>query len=189
MIIKILLTLLFPLSYLSVYSQSDKDQVTKVLSTFLENSSNGNYVGWNGPQEDSLWLDATQYVEKVRAFGKTHNQQFNIVQTDNAYFTLSYSLDSISIYSDHALGFVTLYSASYGYVASPLIIKKQRIDKVYLLVKQNNRWFVLSETNDWFISVKKYIKWAEKSILDKSTSPEFTRTVTSNLNSFKKLIN
>jgi len=176
---------------LSICCQDDKNEASIVLKKFLENSSNGNHFGWNGNFKDPVWLDATDYEDKVMDVRKKLNLPFQLVQSDNAYYVLSYSLDSILLLNDFAIGYTTLSSVSSGYCMGPLPIKKETIPKVYLLMKQHTKWFILSETNDWFISVNTYIKWVDRLVSDPTYASKFGKInddVRNNYNSFKQFL-
>jgi hypothetical protein len=165
--------------------QLNRKDPKSTLTSFLENSYNGRYLGWSGNSNDSLRLDATEYTDRIISIDKT----FRIMQGDNTFLVLSYSLDSIVSYPDYSIGFVSIVDIANGYVLNRLSNKRQITKKKYLLVKENGNWFVLSETKDWFVSVSAYIKWAEKYLSDKSRTegPEYKNNVTNNLKEFKEL--
>lgn len=166
--------------------QLNRNDVNSVFSEFLKNSYDGKYVGWSSKPNDSLRLDPTEYIDKVISFKKP----FRLVQTDNAYFTKSYRVDSLQIWTDYAFGYVTHEAISYGYVLNRLQIDPQKIHNTYLLIKKNFNWYVLAETNNWFVSAAAYIKWAERYLSDKTRTegPEYKNNVANNLLDFKEQI-
>ena len=189
--IKISYVLILSCIPLSISCQDDKTEATLILNKFLENSSKGDHFGWNGSTKDPLWLNATDYEDKVMNLSKKLNLPFHLTQSENAYFVLSYSLDSILVLNDFAIGYTTLSSISHGYCMGPLPIKKETIPKVYLLMKQHDKWFVISETNDWFISVNTYIKWIDRLVTDPNYAAKFDKInddVRNNYNSFKQFL-
>lgn len=167
-------------------SQVDRHDPKSVLSSFLENSYNGRYLGWAGNRDDSLRLEASDYYEKVRSFKKS----FVIEQGDNCFFVKSYCLDSLQVISDHAFGYVTIDAITNGYVLDRLRIVPRKIQKTYLLISKNSNWYVLSETKYWYTSIKSYIKWAEKYLSNNTVTEgsEYKDNVKSNLKDFKDLI-
>jgi hypothetical protein len=174
---------IFIFVYANVFPQTDSEKAYNVLSKYINNESNGRYIGWEGNRNDSLWLDATEYVEKIRSFGKP----FRIEHGEQDYYVLSYTIDSLQVFADHAFGFVTLSSVAHGYCLSPLPIHHSKISKEYLLLLKENKWFILSETEDRFISVTTFIKWAEDAIKNRTWSEgeEYKSNTQNNLNNFK----
>jgi hypothetical protein len=162
-----------------------RNDVKSVLTNFLKNSYNGQYHGWSGNSKDSLRLDATEYIDRIKSIDKN----FRIIQGDNSYIIFSYSLDSIVSYPDYSIGFVSIVDIANGYVLNRLSYKRQITNKRYLLIKKNGNWFVLSETKDWFVSVSAYIEWAEKYLSDKTLTEgyEYKFNVILNLMDFKEL--
>jgi formylglycine-generating enzyme required for sulfatase activity len=144
-----------------VYSQERNDPKS-VLSSFLENSFNGKYLGWTANSADSLRLQASDYIDKIRSF----NKPFIIEQGDNCFFVKSYSLDSIRLIRDYAFGYVTLDAVAGGYVLDRLKMLPQKVNKTYLLTCKNSNWYVLAETKFWFTSIKAYTRWAENYLSD-----------------------
>ncbi|NMC61329.1 MAG: hypothetical protein GYA51_18400 [Candidatus Methanofastidiosa archaeon] len=163
-----MISVLYSLEISTYYCHNDTVEINKILSKYLENSANGRYLGWEGNRNDSLWINPTDYIEKIKSFGN----EFRLVQSNNCYFTLSYSLDSINVFKDHAFGYVTLNAVANGYVIDLLKIDPHEVNKRYLLVKKDNRWYLLSETKDWFVSVKSYVKWANNALKNRSWENE-----------------
>jgi hypothetical protein len=178
------LCLVFLTFTLLAYCQLNRKDVKNVFSEFLNNSFNGKYAGWSSYPNDSLRLDPTDYEDKVNSFKKT----FRLAQTDNCFYAKAYGIDSLRVWSDFAFGYVTLEAVSYGYVLDRLYIGPQKINKTYLLITKNLNWYVLSETEDWFVSASSYIKWAEKYLSDKTRKEghKYEDNVTNNLRDFKE---
>jgi hypothetical protein len=178
--------LLFVLISLTANSQAERHDPRSVLSSFLENSFNGRYLGWTGNRNDSLRLVASDYYEKVKSLKKS----FMIEQGDNCFFVKSYSLDSLQVINDYAFGYVTLDAITNGDVSDRLTIVPGKIQKTYLLITKNSNWYVLAETKYWYTSAKAYINWAEKYLSDKTRfeGPEYRDNVKNNLRDFKELI-
>jgi hypothetical protein len=182
--INALLVVLLFLAPLTAYTQPDKAQVINVLSKYLDNSANGKYVGWTNDLQDTLSIFGEKYFDRIKAIDKS----LRIVQGDPTYFALSFNLDSIQIKNDYAIGFVSLISGAHGHVIDPIEFKQQKLLKKYFLIKKDDRWFVVAESEDWFISVLTYIKWADKELISNSRSPEINKILTNNLATFKKLL-
>jgi hypothetical protein len=176
--------LLFVLVSREASSQVERHDPKSVLSSFLENSFNGRYLGWAGNRDDSLRLLASDYYEKVKSF----KESFIIEQGDNCFFVKSYSLDSLHVISDYAFGYVTLDVITNGYIMDRLKIVPRKIQKTYLLICKNSNWYVLSETNNWYTSIAAYINWAEKYLSDKTKieGSEYKDNVKNNLKDFKE---
>lgn len=170
----------------AVNGQVNRKDAKIVMKSFLENSFNGKYFGWSGKKNDSLRLVASDYEDKIKSIDKS----FRIEQGDNAFFILSYSLDSTITFSDHAICYVSIDYIASGYITDPLKVQKGKTYKKYLLLRKDNYWYVLSETKDRIISAKAYIKWGEEYLKDKTRNDgaENRNNVINNLKSFKDYI-
>jgi hypothetical protein len=168
---------------ITINGQVNRQDAKSVLTSFLENSFNGRYFGWEGNRNDSLRLVASDYEDKIKSIDKS----FFIVQGDNAFFVLSYSLDSIIYYSDYAIGYVSIVGIANGYGLELLKVQREKTNKKYLLLKEKGYWYVLAETKSWLISAKAYIKWGEEYLKDKTRTDGAERNnVIQNLKSFKE---
>jgi hypothetical protein len=169
---------------ITIQGQVNRKDSKSVLSSFLEISFNGRYVGWSGERNDSLRLVASDYVDKIVSIDKS----FRIEQGDNVFFILSYSLDSTISFSDYAIGFVSIVDIANGYCLDPLKIQKEKTCKKYLLLKEKDYWYVVSETKDWIISAKAYVKWGEDYLKDNTRNDGalYKNNVSQNLKRFKE---
>jgi hypothetical protein len=183
---RIISCVLFLFLSFTAIGQPDRHSAKSVLTFYLNNFMTSGDAGWRKNSQDSLSLIASDYLEKVRSY----NKDFRIEQTDDVYYITSYSLDSVRIFSDYAFGYVTLEAASYGIILQRLMIAPQKIDKIYLLITKNNKWYVLSETKDWFVSVNFYIRFAEKFLsVNNPADIQYKDNVVKNLHDFRDYLN
>lgn len=179
-----LMILSFPIT---IAGQVNRKDAKSVMKSFLENSFNGRYSGWSGNMNDSLRLVASDYEDNIVSIDKS----FRIEQGDNAFFILSYSLDSTISFSHYAISYVSIVDIANGYVNEPLKVQKGKNYKKYLLLRKDYYWYVLSETGDPIISAKAYIRWGEDYLKDKTGNQgtEYRNNVMHNLKSLKECIN
>ena len=169
---------------ITIHGQVNRQDAKSVLANFLANSFNGRYEGWSGNSNDTLRLVASDYYDKIKSIDKS----FVIEHGEKAFFVLSYSLDSINSFSDYAIGYVSIVNIANGYLLDPLKVRKEKNSKKYLLFKEKNYWYVISETRDRIISAPAYIKWGEDYLTDKTRTEEafYKNNVKQNLMSFKE---
>jgi len=189
--IKLTSLCIFLLLPVSADCQDDLMKATSILNKFLEYSGNGDYFGWNGKIKTDIRLDASKYEEIIIEYNKKLDLNFRIAQSDNAYYVSSYTLDSVVVKNNFAIGYITLSVVSHGYCMESLPVENVTVRKAVLLMKQNRDWLILSESGEWFVTIDGYTRWVERLLNDSEYASDYDVNIEverRNYNSFKKLL-